>query len=346
MKANPFALSSYLYDLPEELIAQAPCQPRDHSRLMIVDRKSGNFHDWKFYQLRDYLEKGDSLIFNDTKVIPARLMGKRTTGGQAEIFLLRRCQHDSWEALVKPGRKLQPGSTVHFSPSFCCDILEDRSDGIRLVKFRYEGDFDQLLQTYGSIPLPPYIRQKEGERNDAECYQTVYATQPGAVAAPTAGLHFTEDLLRTFEKNEVGRSCVTLHVGMGTFRPVQAEDIRDHRMHAESIYISEPEAEKINACSKEKKQICVGTTCCRALETASTSAGMIIPGSYDTNIFIYPGYAFKHVRMLLTNFHLPGSSLLMLVSAFAGTELIREAYVKAIKDRYRFFSYGDAMLII
>jgi S-adenosylmethionine:tRNA ribosyltransferase-isomerase len=340
------SLSSYHFELPEELIAQFPLKVRDQSRLMVVDRKSGNLSEMTFRDLTEFLEAGDSLVFNDTKVIPARLMGRRKQGGLAEVFLTRPLTDDLWEVLVRPGRKLPVHSMVYFADDFFCEMIEALPDGRRVAKMHYEGDFMTLLQKYGQMPLPHYIKREAIEDFDEERYQTVFAQAPGAVAAPTAGLHFTTDMLEALEKKGVSQTQVTLHVGLGTFRPVQAENITQHVMHSERFFITEKAAVQLNKRSNQHRQICVGTTCCRTLESAALENGKIQAGQYETDIFIYPGYQFKYVQHLITNFHLPGSSLLMLVSAFAGYELIMEAYAKAVKDRYRFFSYGDAMLII
>jgi S-adenosylmethionine:tRNA ribosyltransferase-isomerase len=339
-----YNLSSYQYDLPEELIAQAPCSPRDKARLMVVERSSGRISDRVFTDLKEILQKGDQLIFNNTKVIPARLLGKRPSGGQAEIFLLRSLSEDTWEALTRPGRKLQPGVKVIFGPDFSCEIVHVL-EGKSVIKFYYEGSFDQFLNKYGLMPLPQYIKRSVNPKIDPEQYQTVYATVPGAVAAPTAGLHFTDTLLNSLENKGVLSTEVTLHVSLGTFRPIQVNDIRDHQMHTEQVIISEKAAKDLNDQGRGRK-ICVGTTSCRAVESAVQPGHIIRSGIFETNIFIYPGYHFKYTEGLLTNFHLPGSSLLMLVSAFAGYDLIREAYAKAIRDGYRFYSYGDAMIIL
>lgn len=341
---NPYALSSYQFALPEELIAQYPCTPRDHARLMVIERKTGNISEIQFKELPTLLQAEDHLIFNDTRVIPARLIGKRATGGECEIFLVRRLPDDSWEALAKPGKKLRVGDRVRFSEEFSCEILETLENGNKRVSFDCRADFDTLLMQHGQIPLPPYI-QRAVDSADAERYQTVYATQAGAIAAPTAGLHFTHDLLEKLKSLGVHQTTLTLHVGLGTFRPVQTEDIRQHQMHAEQFIITPQAAAELNQHKEGRRKICVGTTTCRALESAWTPRG-IDAGEYNTNIFIYPGYHFKYVEALLTNFHLPGSSLLMLVSAFAGYDLTMEAYARAVRERYRFFSYGDAMLIL
>lgn len=343
---NLFQLSSYHFDLPPELVVQYPAEPRDSSRLMLVNRSTGKITEMVFRELADFLESGDSLVFNNTKVIPARLLGNRPTGGEAEILLVRKNDDRSWNVLAKPGRKLPEGATVIFGPDFFCEILEVYSDGSRRALFHHEGDFYTILHKYGLMPLPQYIKRSADSSFDNERYQTVYASRPGAVAAPTAGLHFTDQLIDRLAKKHVDMTQVTLHVGLGTFRPVQTEDIRCHIMHPEQYFISEETATKLNARAASKKQICVGTTSCRALESAANNEGKVKAGEFDTNIFIYSGYQFKYVNSLLTNFHLPGSSLLMLVSAFAGYELIMEAYAKAVERKFRFFSYGDAMLIV
>jgi len=341
-----FSLSAYQYDLPEELIAQHPLSQRDHSRLLIVDRRKQQLEEVPFGEIQHLLSKGDGLVFNDTRVIPARLYGKRATGGKAEVLLLKRLSTQDWEVLAKPGKKLPPGEKVFFSDSFFCSIISENEDGSRVVRFQWDGNFDQLLNQLGHVPLPPYIKREQSDQEDRHRYQTIYAKNPGASAAPTAGLHFTEELFgNLFEKGVIAYP-VTLHVGKDTFRPVRVEDIRQHTMHAESYEVSMQTAEALNNRDKAKQCICVGTTSCRVLETAADDHGIIRPGSHESSIFIYPGYRFKFTTALLTNFHLPGSTLLMLVSAFAGYELTMEAYHKAIKDKFRFFSYGDAMLIL
>lgn len=340
-----FSLSSYRYDLPPGLIAQVPVSPRDMSRLMIVDRRSGAIRDAIFRDLADLLEPGDSLVLNDTKVIPARLFGKRDTGGRCEVFLLKPLGEDRWHALARPGRKLRPGTRVTFSETFWCEILETHDNGSKIVRLVYPGDdFMKVLHQHGHIPLPGYI-SREDQEFDVARYQTVFAAQPGAVAAPTAGLHFTPELLANLAAKGVDRTAVTLHVGVETFQPVRTEDVRDHRMHSERFSVTAQAAERLNGRNPAYKQVAVGTTCCRTLESAAAN-GPISAGEYETNIFIYPGYQFRYVQHLLTNFHLPESTLLMLVSAFAGYELMREAYSKAIERHYRFYSYGDAMLIL
>lgn len=346
MTFDPFSLSSYYYHLPEELIAQHPCNPRDQSRLLVVNRSTGHFSEMVFRDLVDFLKEGDGVVFNNTKVIPARLVGKRLTGGESEIFLISKKEEGCWEVLARPGKKMLPGTTISFGEDFSCEILGIINEGHRLVRFNTVEHFEERLGKYGQIPLPHYIKREEQVSQDQERYQTVFASLPGAVAAPTAGLHFSTEMLHEMKNKGVAHSQITLHVGLGTFRPVQTEDIRTHKMHGEKVIITPESAHLLNHRSSHHSQICVGTTCCRALESAADEQGVIQAGEFETNIFIYPGYRFKYVKSLLTNFHLPGSSLLMLVSAFAGNELIREAYKKAVKERFRFFSYGDAMLII
>ncbi|MBS4168279.1 tRNA preQ1(34) S-adenosylmethionine ribosyltransferase-isomerase QueA [Parachlamydia sp. AcF125] len=345
MTDSPYQLSSYHFDLPPELIAQHPCYPRDHSRLMIVDRKAGSLSELPFYELPHLLQKGDKLIFNNTKVIPARLLGRRTTGGQAEVFLKTQRSEGVWEVLVKPGKQLGKGSKVVFSETFSCEVIEVLTGGARCVRFFYEGDFQQALEKHGKIPLPKYIKREPDTQEDGESYQTVYAAHPGAVAAPTAGLHFTQPLLEQLKTQGIERIELTLHVGLGTFLPIKVEDIRKHQMHEESFMISDEAAMQLNE-GLAGRLICVGTTSCRALESAAGRSTIIQPGEYSTDIFISPGYKFRKMQALLTNFHLPCSSLLVLVSTFAGHELIREAYQKAVKEKFRFYSYGDAMLIL
>jgi S-adenosylmethionine:tRNA ribosyltransferase-isomerase len=310
-----------------------------------VDRAKGEISEIVFRELADFLQEGDSLVFNDTKVIPARLIGKKPSGAKIEVFLLEKECGSIWSALVKPGKKAPPGTTIAFSDTFECAVLEDVADGVKKIEFSFDGDFEPHLLKHGKMPLPPYIR-RDSSLQDSSCYQTVFAKNTGAVAAPTAGLHFTPEVLESLSAKGVLQTHITLHVGLGTFRPVQTEDIRKHVMHKERYEITPEAAAQLNARVKDRRQICVGTTCCRTLEFAVDRAGVIQPGIGSADIFIYPGYRFKYVNSLLTNFHLPGSTLLMLVSAFAGHELTREAYERAVKERYRFFSYGDAMLIL
>lgn len=345
MVKDLFALSSYQFPLPEELIAQQPCTPRDHSRLMVVERATGQISEIPFYAIKDFLQAGDKLLFNDTKVIPARLFGNKESGAKIEILLIRKFVDDTWEALARPGKKLQPGAIVKISEILSCEILETFSTGNKKIKIHYQGNFEDLLNLHGQMPLPPYIKRAVPDKRDLENYQTIYASSPGAVAAPTAGLHFTKELLAQLTQKGVEQIRLTLHVGLGTFKPVQSEDIRQHNIHSEQLVISEEASQALNK-GKAGRLICVGTTSCRALESMSNAEGIVTAGCCDTSIFLYPGYQFKRVDALLTNFHLPGSSLLMLVSAFAGYDLMMEAYAKAIKERYRFFSYGDAMLIL
>ncbi len=342
-----YSLSSYQYTLPEELVAQHPCVPRDGCRLMVVDRASGNITEMVFRDLVDFLQPHDTLICNDTRVIPARLLGARESGGATEILLTRRRDLHKWEALARPGKKLKPGSRITFGADLQCEILETLESGSKIIRFEYKGSFEEALDRYGQMPLPHYIHREFIDPADKEDYQTVFSREPGAVAAPTASLHMTEGMLAAFKAKSIDPIMLTLHVGLGTFRPVQVEDLRDHLMHSEYYSISAGSAQRLNAKKKVGgRRVCMGTTCCRTLETATTPEGVIQPGSGDTSIFIYPGYKFKYVDTLLTNFHLPGSTLLMLVSAFAGRDLIMEAYTKAVRERYRFFSYGDAMLIL
>lgn len=346
MKKDLFDISSYDFPFDQSLIAQFPHSPRDESRLMIVDRSTGNLSEVLFKDILDLLSPNDSLVFNNTKVIPARLLGKRESGGNAEIFLIKPLGQDTWEVLAKPGKKLKIGAKVYFSDNFQCQVTSILEDGSRHAKFIFEGDFYQHLAECGQTPLPQYIKREPDQEIDEERYQTVYAKHEGAVAAPTAGLHFTPNLLEQLTNKQVHQQFVTLHVGLGTFKPVQVDDVRDHKMHSETCFVDPQTATTINAIKNAGRQICVGTTSCRVLESASDVNGVLKEGTFDTDIFIYPGYQFKHVEALLTNFHLPKSTLLMLVSAFAGHDLMMEAYNKAVKDKFRFFSYGDAMLIL
>lgn len=338
------SLAAYQYELPNELIALYPCDPRDRSRLMVVDRAKGSISEIVFCELADFLNKEDSLVFNDTKVIPARLIGKKASGRAMEIFLIKQNPDGTWNALAKPGKKAPTGTTIHFSDHLSCHVIEDHQE-LKKIQFCYQGDFNTVLAQHGQMPLPPYI-QRASTIQDADWYQTVYAKNPGAVAAPTAGLHFTPELLERLAEKGLSQTYLTLHVGLGTFRPVITEDIRQHVMHAEYYEIADQAAQTLNSRKKGARQICVGTTTCRTLEFAADTHGFIQSGMGSADIFIYPGYQFKYVSGLLTNFHLSGSTLLMLISAFAGYDLIREAYAKAIKDRFRFYSYGDAMLIL
>lgn len=337
--------SDFNFALPPELIAQDPLEDRSSSRLMVLDRKTGQITHRIFHDITDYLHPGDCLVINDTKVIPARLIGqKEETGAQIEILLLKRKENDVWETLVKPGKKCRPGAKVVFgNGELRAEILEVLPDGNRLVQFSYEGIFEEVLDRLGQMPLPPYITHKLKDRNR---YQTVYAKYEGSAAAPTAGLHFTRELLKQIEDMGVHIARVTLHVGLGTFRPVKVENVLEHHMHSEYYHVSEEAANLINATKKKGGRIIsVGTTSTRTLESVADEDGIIHPGSGNTEIFIYPGYRFKAIDCLITNFHLPESTLLMLVSALAGKEHILAAYEEAVRERYRFFSFGDAMLI-
>jgi len=338
-------LSAYDYLLPEELIAQYPLPRRDSSRLMVVERSSGNISEMPFSDIYHLLQRGDSLVFNDTKVNPSRLHGIRKSGGKTEIVLVKKISEDTWDVLGKPAKKLKIGTRIQFSETFFCTVVETLNQGLVRVQFDDCKNFERNVSQLGQLPLPPYIHRNT-ELLDEERYQTVYAEHPGAVAAPTAGLHFSSELLQNLEKKGVGQCKLTLHVGMGTFQPVLFEDVREHHMHAESYHLSEEAAKHLNARCTHRKQICVGTTCCRTLESVADNQGKITAGRGTTDLFIYPGYQFKYVQSLLTNFHYPRSTLLMLVCAFAGYELTMEAYKKAVKERFRFFSYGDAMLVL
>ena len=338
-------LEEFDYNLPEELIAQVPIQKRDESRLMVVDREKRTIEDKVFRDIIDYLEPGDCLVRNNTKVIPARLYGKKDTGANVEFVLLKQLDGDVWESIVRPGNKLRPGAKVIFGEGLLrAEILDVLEDGTRKVKFEYDGIFNEILDKIGLMPLPPYIHEslKENDR-----YQTVYAKYEGSAAAPTAGLHFTPELLKKIEEKGIKIANVTLHVGIGTFRPVKEENIEEHKMHTEHFYIKQEDVDKINETKKNgKKVIAVGTTSCRVLETiADEKTGFVKQIESDTGIYIYPGYKFKCVDGLITNFHLPKSTLLMLVSALADREFILEAYNKAVEEKYRFFSFGDAMFI-
>ena len=339
-------LHDFYYDLPQELIAQDPLEDRTSSRLMKLDRMSGKTEHKIFTDIIDYLNEGDCLVINNTKVIPARLFGTREGHeGKIEILLLKRKENDIWETLVKPGKKCKPGTKLIFGEGLLrAEILEVACDGNRLIKFYYDGIFEEILDKLGQMPLPPYITH---ELKDKNRYQTVYAKNEGSAAAPTAGLHFTKELLEKIEKKGVTVAHVTLHVGLGTFRPVKVENILEHHMHSEYFVVEESEAEKINKAKQNgHRVIAVGTTSCRTLESAAEQNGTIKATSGWTDIFIYPGYSFKIIDGLITNFHLPESTLLMLVSAFAGKENIMAAYESAVKEKYRFFSFGDAMLLI
>lgn len=338
--------SDFYYELPPELIAQDPITKRSESRLMVVDRKTGQLKHQHFYDVIDYLNPGDCLVINDTKVIPARLLGvKEDTKASIEVLLLKRKEERLWETLVKPGKKMKPGARVVFGDGLLTgEVIDVVEEGNRLIAFEYDGIWEELLEQLGQMPLPPYITHALKDKNR---YQTVYAKHDGSAAAPTAGLHFTTELLKKIEEKGVGIAHVTLHVGLGTFRPVKADNILEHHMHSEFFVVEESEAEKINAAKKRGNRIIsVGTTSTRTLETVADEAGIVHAGNGWTDIFIYPGYQFKAVDSLITNFHLPESTLLMLVSAFSTRENMLAAYEAAVKERYRFFSFGDAMLII
>ena len=335
----------FWYDLPEELIAQTPLENRDTSRLLVLDRATGDVKHQHFYDIVDYLNPGDCLVMNDSRVLPARLLGHRPTGGAVELLLLRDLGDKKWECLAKPGRKLQAGQDVIFgNGELTATVVEVLDDGNRVVEFHYEGIFLEVLERLGKMPLPPYIK---AELQDQERYQTVYSKTVGSAAAPTAGLHFTKDLLEKIRAKGVTTAFVTLHVGLGTFRPVKAEEIAEHHMHSELCMISAETAKILNETkAKGGRVICVGTTSCRTLESLVNDDGTFEEGSKWTEIFIYPGYKFKAMDGLITNFHLPESTLVMLVSAFAGRENILNAYQIAVEERYRFFSFGDAMTIL
>lgn len=337
--------SDFYFDLPPEQIAQDPLEDRSASRLMILNKESGEVSHHTFKEIIDFLEPGDCLVRNNTKVIPARLIGeKEGTGAGIELLLLKRKENDTWETLVKPGRKARTGAVVSFGGGILKGtIIDVLDDGNRLVEFSYKGIFEEILDQLGQMPLPPYITHKLQDKNR---YQTVYAKYEGSAAAPTAGLHFTEELFREIEKRGILVANVTLHVGLGTFRPVKVEDVTKHHMHSEYYRIEPEEARKINEAKKNGGRIiCVGTTSCRTIESATDENGILQPGEGDTEIFIYPGYQFKILDALITNFHLPESTLLMLVSALAGKEHVLNAYKEAVKAKYRFFSFGDAMFI-
>lgn len=333
------------YDLPQELIAQDPLEQRDSSRLLILDKETGERTHKIFHDIIDYLHEGDCLVINNTKVIPARLIGEREgTGGKVEVLLLKRRSDNVWETLVKPGKKARPGMRLSFGDGLLhAEVQEVVDEGNRLIRFEYEGIFEEILDQLGQMPLPPYITHQLKDKNR---YQTVYAKYEGSAAAPTAGLHFTEELLEQIRAKGVKIARVTLHVGLGTFRPVKVEDVTEHHMHTEFYHVSEKEADIINETKKQGgRVICVGTTSCRTIESAADDQGIVHATEGDTDIFIYPGYQFKVLDCLITNFHLPESTLLMLVSALAGKENIMAAYREAVEMRYRFFSFGDAMFI-
>lgn len=335
-------VTDFDYELPQELIAQHPMEPRDHSRLLVVDKHTGEIQHKHFYDLVDYLRPGDVLVFNDTRVIPARLHGTKDTGAHVEVFLLTRRDATDWEVLVRPGKKLQVGAKIDFSDELSCEVIEHTDFGGRVVRFKYEGIFEEILDRLGETPLPPYIT---APLEDKERYQTVYNRERGSAAAPTAGLHFTKELLAKIKELGCEEVFVTLHVGLGTFRPVSEANIEDHKMHREFYTVSQEAADAINKAKAEGRRIiAVGTTAVRTLESAGAD-GTLKAGGNWTNIFIYPGYKFRFVDELVTNFHLPQSTLLMLVSTLATRDIMLATYKKAVEERYRFFSFGDAMFI-
>ena len=344
-KDKTMDVKEFDYHLPEELIAQVPIQKRDESRLMVLHRDTQAIEHKVFKDILNYLQPGDCLVRNNTKVIPARIYGKKETGANVEFLLLNNIEGDIWESIVRPGNKLHVGTKVNFGDGLLqAEILEVLEGGTRKVKFTYEGIFNEILDTIGLMPLPPYIHE---ELQDRDRYQTVYAKYQGSAAAPTAGLHFTDELLAQIRAKGVEIANVTLHVGIGTFRPVKVDKIEDHHMHSEHYYIKQEDAEKINRAKKNGGRIIsVGTTSCRVLESVADEHGYVREIEDDTSIFIYPGYQFKCIDGLITNFHLPQSTLLMLVSALAGKDFILQAYNEAVKEKYRFFSFGDAMLIL
>ena len=338
-------ISEFDYELPEELIAQHPCDKRDEARLLVLNKENKTIEHKIFKDVIDYLNPGDCLVINNTKVLPARLLGKKEdTGIDVEFLLLKRIENDVWEVMVRPGRRLKEGAIVSFGQGLLKGkVLEVMENGNRKVEFEYEGIFNEILDKIGLMPLPPYITETLKEKDR---YQTVYAKYDGSAAAPTAGLHFTEELLKKLEEKGVQVAKVTLHVGIGTFRPVKVENIEEHEMHSEHYYIKQEDVEKINNAKKNgHRVIACGTTSCRVIETVADENGLVRETEGDTNIFIYPGYKFKCLDALITNFHLPKSTLVMLVSALAGREFIMEAYKTAVQERYQFFSFGDAMII-
>ncbi len=339
-------VADFNYELPKELIAQVPIEKRDESRLMVLNRKDESILDTTFKNIIDYLQPGDCLVRNNTKVLPARLYGiKESTGAHVEVLLLKTDEKDIWEAMVRPGKKMMPGAKINFGDGILYgEIIEKLDNGNRKIKFSYDGIFNEILDKIGLMPLPPYIKEKLDQKDR---YQTVYAKYDGSAAAPTAGLHFTDELFSKIREKGIEIAEVTLHVGIGTFRPVKVENIEEHDMHSEHFYITKENADKINNTRKNGGRIiAVGTTSCRVLESVADENGFVKECEKDTNIFIYPGYKFKCIDSLVTNFHLPESTLIMLVSALAGKDFIMKAYKHAVEEKYRFFSFGDAMLIL
>ena len=337
--------SDFYYDLPEELIAQTPLEKRDNSRLLNLNRQSGEIQHNNFFDIKSYLKEGDCLVLNNTRVLPARIFGVRSdTGSVVEFLLLKQKDNDVWECLAGPGKKAKIGKVFKFSDKLSCEVTDVTEEGNRIVKFIHDGEFYAVLSEIGQMPLPPYIKEK---LKDNERYQTVYSKETGSAAAPTAGLHFTEELLDELRAKGVKIAFVTLHVGLGTFRPVKVDDVTNHKMHTEEYFVTKEAADVINATKENGgRVICVGTTACRTVESVAKKYGKMVECSGDTDIFIYPGFEFKVMDGLITNFHLPESTLIMLVSAFAGYENVMNAYKIAVRERYRFFSFGDAMLIL
>jgi S-adenosylmethionine:tRNA ribosyltransferase-isomerase len=343
MKDDKLTTSDFTFDLPESQIAQTPIVNREQSKLMILDKNKETIEHKKFYNILEYLNEGDCLVMNNSRVLPARMFGTKTTGAVIEILLLKRQTLDRWECLVKPGKRAKPGTVIKFSDKLQGEVIEDLEDGVKLLEFKYEGVFESIIEELGEMPLPPYIKEK---LEDQERYQTVYAEVTGSAAAPTAGLHFTEELMEKIKEKGVTIAYVTLHVGLGTFRPVKVDDINEHIMHSEYYELNEYNADIIKSARKKGgKVISVGTTSTRTLESICKKLGKLDMDSGWTEIFIYPGYEFKAVDALITNFHLPESTLLMLVSAFSDREYILKAYKEAVDKDYRFFSFGDAMFI-
>lgn len=342
----PFSKSDFYFELPDNLIAQHPCSPRDASRLLVIDRMKGSISEHPFRDFPSFLTAQDHLVFNDTKVLPARLQGHKETGASVELFCLRALHEKTWEVLLKPGKKCPPGTRIFFADGSYAKVEENLEDGLKSVSFSTQESVINFLQQHGQVPLPHYIKRDETQTDDQHQYQTIFAQIPGAVAAPTAGLHFTKDILDALSSNQVATHSVTLHVGLGTFRPLKEENILQHKMHSEFYDVPEGTFNALSSLSDASRVLAVGTTSCRALETVFNPSQSNSKLQGQTDLFIYPGYAFNRVDALLTNFHLPESTLLMLVCAFGGYDLIMEAYHYAVANKFRFFSYGDAMLIL